>query len=79
MGGRGGSCYPPPPSLCLILDPRRKESSENFFMDKYHRDESTAKNLVCKKALPILEESWENLLLVFAIGGLNYGAFWNAE
>ena len=31
-------------------------------MDKCPKDEATAKNLVCKKALPIPEKNWKNLL-----------------
>ena len=35
---------------------------KNFFMDRCPKDESAAKNLVCKKALPIPEKNWKNLL-----------------
>ena len=32
-------------------------------MDRFPKDEATAKNLVCKKkALPIPEKNWKNLL-----------------
>ena len=31
-------------------------------MDRCPKDEATAKNLVCKKALPIPEKNWKNLL-----------------
>ena len=35
------------------LESRRQVRSENFFLDKCPKDEPTAKNLVCRKALPI--------------------------
>ena len=35
---------------------------KNFFMDRCPKDEPTGKNLVCKKALPISEKNWKNLL-----------------
>ena len=46
-------------------------------MNRYPKDEPTAENLVCIKALPIPEKNWKNLLgggvsihLPLAIGGL---------
>ena len=53
---------PPAPTLCLILEPRRQVRSEKFFMDRCPKDEPTGKNLICKKALPISEKNWKNLL-----------------
>ena len=38
-------------------------------MDRCRKDEATTNNLDCKKALPIPEKNWKNLLGV-AIGGL---------
>ena len=36
-----------------------KSDLKNFFMDRYLKDEATAKNLVCRKALPLPEKNWK--------------------
>ena len=74
----GGGWLPPHTPLSLILEPRRYVRSQKFFMDRCPKDEHTGKNLVCKKALPISEKNWKNLLggggvastFLLAIGGL---------